>query len=197
MAQYKPIKNYEHIYEISDTGEVYSHYTNKILRQNKLSNGYCDIQLSKNGEITHFLIHRLVAEAFIPNPENKPVVNHINGIKDDNRLENLEWVTYQENTQHAIDSGTFNISGENHPMYGKKHTIETKQKMREQKLGKNGKDHPRSTPVKQICPKTMEVIKIHESQGLAAKELNISQGNIYSVLSGKRKTAGGFIWEKV
>lgn len=65
--------------------------------------GYLCIGIKINGKDTTRKIHRLVAEAFIPNPDNKPEVNHINGIKSDNRLENLEWVASKENTRHMIE----------------------------------------------------------------------------------------------
>ena len=72
-----------------------------IMKSHKDNNGY--LRVSLLGKTCK--VHRLVASAFIPNPENKPTVNHINGIKTDNRADNLEWATRSENTQHAYDSG--------------------------------------------------------------------------------------------
>ena len=78
-----------------------------IKKQRYDKDGYCVVTLCKDGKKTgkNFRVHRLVAIAFISNLEDKPVVNHKNGMKADNRLENLEWCTVQENTIHAIQSG--------------------------------------------------------------------------------------------
>lgn len=80
--------------------------------------GYYAIMLRKNNKSIRYMSHRLVSAAFIPNPDNKPIVNHINGIKSDNRIENLEWVTLLENSAHAWKTGLFknrNFIGGNNP----------------------------------------------------------------------------------
>ena len=99
----KPIKNYKGLYLITIKGEIWSHFKScgeryKIgnwMKQHLTDNGYFQITLTKNKKSRIFYIHRLIAEAFIPNPYNLPQVIHINGIKTDNRVENLKWVTYK------------------------------------------------------------------------------------------------------
>lgn len=86
------------------------------------SGSYLQIGLQVNGKQKLFSVHRLVASAFIPNPDNKPVVNHISGVREDNRVENLEWATRSENSTHAIATGLVKLSrGKAH--YNYKHGI--------------------------------------------------------------------------
>lgn len=92
-------------YAVDELGNVYSMRRNKQLTAKLNHDGYLRIQLWKNQKCEYISIHRLIAETFIPNPENKPFVNHINGIKGDNRVENLEWCTQKENIKHAFDTG--------------------------------------------------------------------------------------------
>ena len=118
MEIWKAIKGYEGIYEISEHGKVRSlnhliKYSDgrsriqkgRILKTSLSKKGYVRVSLSKQKKRFHTSIHRLLALSFIDNPENKKQVNHINGIKHDNRIENLEWVSNSENQIHAIKKG--------------------------------------------------------------------------------------------
>jgi hypothetical protein len=131
VEQWKDIQGYEGIYKISDFGNIKSFKFNKelnIIGSN--CNGYRKVCLSKDGVINKFLIHRLVGFAFIPNPENKPNINHKNGIRNDNRVGNLEWCTQKENALHAFEIG-LSKKGIHHYRYGKKNP----------NFSKKGKDH--------------------------------------------------------
>ena len=92
-------------YSVSNKGSVLSFArckNGKLLHKQKESIGYFSVKLSENGKFKTILIHRLVAETFIPNPENKKTVNHIDGNKQNNFLEHLEWCTFSENSIHAV-----------------------------------------------------------------------------------------------
>lgn len=91
-------------YTISDSGVVMSRTTGKPLI-GTVASGYRKVMLRNTGSYKFFLVHRLVGLAFIPNPENKPCVNHIDGDKKNNAASNLEWCTYSENTRHAVRLG--------------------------------------------------------------------------------------------
>ena len=98
-------------YAVSNDGEI-MRLTNRtcgkagrVLKTKTATTGYLEVTLMRNGERCQASVHRLVAEHFVPNPDNKPCVNHKNGIKRDSNADNLEWVTYSENTQHACRTG--------------------------------------------------------------------------------------------
>jgi hypothetical protein len=93
-------------YKVDFLGNVYG-LDGRVLKSTKDNKGYLRVGLTINGKLCTKKVHRLIAQTFISNTLNKPFVNHINGIKSDNRVENLEWVTAKENTKHAIENGLF------------------------------------------------------------------------------------------
>lgn len=114
---WKDIEGFEGSYQVSSTGRVRSldrevitkngqkrNYKGKLMKQRPDKDGYLMVTLSLDGKYTTFQAHRLVAEAFIENSENKSEVNHIDLVKDNNSVENLEWTTRQENADHYADS---------------------------------------------------------------------------------------------
>ena len=134
---WKEIEGYNGDYLISNLGKVKSLKNNKesILKLYKDRDGYYTIALYKNKIKKTFIVHRLVAKAFIENKDNKLTVNHINGIKTDNSLKNLEWATNIENIQHAWKTGLCKNTGKNAiiaqeahkiPIYSKKLDIKFK-----------------------------------------------------------------------
>jgi len=101
----KDVKEYEGLYAVTTLGRVWSYRREIWLKPGYKGNGYLFVALCDHGNGVSKKIHRLVAETFVDNPENKPHVNHKNGIKTDCRACNLEWVTPRENLQHAADMG--------------------------------------------------------------------------------------------
>ena len=164
-------------YFVTDKGEVFSKNYHREGRTKQLKprtpkDKYPYVILCKNGLHYTKSVHRLVAEAFIPNPDHKNTVNHKNGNKMDNRVENLEWATQSENVKHA---------------YSVLHRIVNKTS-----LGKFGKDNPRSKII--IQTKNGTIIKEFYGINDAARKTNINRVSIKLVCQGKRKHAGGYEW---
>ena len=198
---WKPIKGYEGLYEISNLGRVKSlNYRGtgkgKILKNIEDRKGYLKVCLTKNGRHKIFRVHRLVAEAFIPNPENKPCVDHINTIKNDNRIENLRWVTNKENNNNPLTKKKYS---KNHR---KQNSEESKKKMSEAKKGENnhmygriGENNPKSKPVVQIDLNTNEVVNIYFSTSEAERQTGFKQSNISSCCNNKFNRLGNNIYK--
>lgn len=109
--EWKVVSGYDGIYLISNFGNVYSYKKMRLLTH-YFRTGYPSVCLCKGKVENHTLVHRLVAEHFIPNPDNKPEVNHKDGIRNNPHVDNLEWVTHSENIRHADMTGLRRVKGE-------------------------------------------------------------------------------------
>jgi len=173
---WKDVVGYEGIYQISSIGRLkrlagVGCKSERILKSKVGNRGYYCHPLSSKCIVKTFTIHRLMAHAFIPNPENKAEVNHIDGNKTNNNLSNLEWVTKSENQQHAYDIGL---------KFG-------------YWTGKFGKDHHRAKDIIRISKNGK--IKKYQSLIDAAHENKVLSTNICKVLHEKGKSCGGFQWK--
>lgn len=178
---WKDVVGYEGLYQVSNIGNVRSlsrkRYTGGVLKERVLrkrpavtrkGNKYYRVALFKNGKRANLSIHRLVAEAFIQNTENKPYINHIDGNPSNNHVTNLEWCTAKENTIHAWNNGLC------------KNSVRI------------GKDNPNSRPV-DVYRANGEYVNSYESISLACKELGLNQGNARSTLCGTRNHTKGYV----
>lgn len=203
MEIWKDIDGYPN-YQVSNLGRVRSldriittkkgmvrNLKGKIMTPNPDLNNYQHLLLSKEGEQSGFLVHRLVAQAFLPNPDNKPEINHINTIRTDNRVENLEWCTRKENVNNPLSIKNY---------HNRKVVMsdETKKKislaLKSRKMSKESIEKHRQKVMKPILQftKSGEFIRKWDSATQAKIELGIT--TIPDCLRQKSKTAGGYIW---
>ena len=180
MREYRDIKGYEGRYQISKDGFIKSLARKVVYKNGKVYNrkvrllkicfntdGYPVIGLYKKNKSCTYRVHRLVAEAFIPNPENKTDVNHIDGIKTNNQASNLEWVTHQENVIHAYYTG-----------------------LRE---GRKGENHHGNKLTERNVLEIRDIWESHDnklSQGSIAEMFNVSQGSISAIVK-------KYIWKHI
>lgn len=172
------VLGYEGLYRISNQGKVYSVKNKKFLKPYSDKNNYLRVGLHKDGEHKIYLVHRIVASAFIPNPLNYKEVNHKSEIKTDNRVENLEWC----NRKYNINYGSRTERTLQNPNY--KATREKALKAAKEKTSKK---------VLQFT-KQGEFVKEYPSTSEASKQTRINQGNISNCCNGKLHSAGKFLW---
>lgn len=173
-------------YLISNTGKVYSKHRNRLLTPKLSKSGYHRVTLCNNNYQKVVAIHRLVALAFIPNPDNKPTVNHINEIKTDNRVINLEWATNAEQNVH----GTRLERARSHTDYQARH-IDYKQVAAKHDYNKLASLNSKAT----IVYLNGKEVGRFVSQKEAARFTGVSDGKVSQCLSGKKKSCKGYVFK--
>lgn len=191
---WKDIEGYEGLYQISNLGRVKSlergHKTlSKYIQKEKILStrvgirGYCVVTLYKHNKSKQIPIHRLIAKAFIPNPKNKPCIDHINTIRTDNRIENLRWVSHKENSNNVI---TLKKSKENCQIMWERGDFDNRNNLHYQKVAKLDLDG--------------NILEIFDSIKEASVACGICAASISAIClntNPKRHTAGGFKWKHI
>lgn len=181
IEEWKDIEGYEGLYQVSNLGNVKSlektrignggsivPVKERILKASKDSKGYLQVKLFKDEKPKTYKVHRLVASAFLPNPDNLPQVNHKDENPSNNRVDNLEWCSAKYNSNYGTRNERVAKSLTNHPMKSKK--------------------------VAQIDKHTGQIIKIWESFNECNRK-GFFQNAVNECCRGKRKTYKGFIWK--
>lgn len=180
----KPVVGYEGLYSVSSDGFVFSHISNKWLKNSPNGNGYLSVELFKDGKSKRMLVHRIVAETFIDNPHMLPCVNHKDESRTNNCVENLEWCSHHYNQHYGSCQQRKHDSMQSY-WGSEKHKSDLKRSGRtaKQLLGK------------QVVQKTKtgEVIAEFISVNEAMRKTKIE--HIHEVCTGKRRSAGGYVWE--
>lgn len=171
---WKDIEDYEGIYQVSNLGQIRNN-RGCILRQKPSKDGYVRILLCKDNKYKSKYVHIIVAKAFVPNPFNKPEVNHIDAVKSHNTSNNLEWVTTRENHFHAVAHGLKPINPT---------------------IGKHGADNPCVKPVYQYDLQG-NFIKKWRSREEAAIYYCCQPNSISRCMNGVRKSCKGYIWKRI
>ena len=173
MSEWKTIPGYH--YSVSSNGDVRNNITHKRMSPSRTGRDrkYLSVMLRNETGARRFLVHRLVAQAFVENPDGKPQVNHIDGNKANNVVSNLEWVTGSENQIHR------------YYVLGKRPSLEH--------INKMVNASKKLASVKIRCVETGETF---QSMSAAAKHLGLQLCTLSACVNGRNKTAGGFHWER-
>ena len=176
MKEYRKIKSLKFLYEINADGTIRNVKSKKVVQGYVEKNGYVRVKFENKclGGVIRTTVHRLVAEAFIPNPDNLPEVNHIDSNRSNNHVSNLEWVSHSDNMKHSYAKG---INCE--PL--RRHSIETRKKI--------------TNNVK--CFESISAAAEWLVESHMAKNKSSAISGISSVCRGKRKTFGGYEWSYV
>lgn len=192
---WKPVKGYEDCYEISNLGRIKS-IARVVMRGNHTINvkerikkpyiggcGYYYVVLCKKGKTRLMMVHRILAEAFIPNPDNKPEVDHINTNRQDFNLENLRWVTHKENNNNEMS-----LKNRRKTTYSPE-VVRKGMQTRKRLKSKNG--------AKTVYQYTKDGVFVNEYYSMVEAKRKTGAGHICEVLDDNTQTSGGFLWTSV